>query len=89
MPCRSKQRKPAESTELTRRLGEAVRKGQRLICSGFTPEQLKNSKNEHHIIPAELIRDLLHGQSGEDPAPLGVRVTAARITVVAKLGQCP
>ena len=77
------------STELTRRLGEAVRKGQRLICSGFTPEQLKNSKNEHHVIPAELIRDLLHGQSGEGHAPLGVRVIAARITVVAKLGQCP
>ena len=38
------------STELTRRLGEAVRKGQRLICSGFTPEQLKNSKKIERLL---------------------------------------
>jgi hypothetical protein len=64
---------------LKRTLEEFVRKGEPLICSNLSPEQLGSSNNEQYEIPAWWIRDLLRGQSGKDPDPVGVRVAAARI----------
>jgi hypothetical protein len=83
MPCMTSTRRKtgARSAALNRRLVEAARDGQPLICSmGFSPEQLANSNDEQHIIPAGWIRDLLRDRSGQDLDPLGVRVTGARIT---------
>jgi hypothetical protein len=61
------------------KLVEAVTQGRMLTCSELSPAQLASSNDEQHVIPAEVIRDILRGQCAENPDPRGVQVTAARI----------
>jgi hypothetical protein len=48
-----------------RKLVEAVRQGQPLTCSALSPEQLACSSDAQHVIPAEVIREILRDRSGE------------------------
>jgi hypothetical protein len=61
------------------KLVQAVTQGQMLTCSELSPAQLDRSNDDQHVIPAEVIRDILRGQCADNPDPRGVQVTAARI----------
>jgi hypothetical protein len=63
-----------------RKLVGAVRQGRPLTCSALSPEQLARSSDLQHIIPADLLHDILRGRSGENLDPHGVQLSAARIT---------
>jgi hypothetical protein len=66
--------------ESSAKLVEAVEQGQVLSCSTLSPGQLACSNDEQHVLPAEVIRDILRGRCAENPDPRGVQVSAARIT---------